>query len=316
MAAPPPAPLHAGSSIEQGITLFLDYLEKERNYARHTLDAYRRDLQQFARFLYPRISQVGIPVSAVQRQVVQSFVEELRTRGLRPSSVARKLSAIRSLFRHLCRQRVLADNPASLVGTARPARQLPKFLPLSQVEEAIALPPAAEFTGARDRAIIEVFYGGGIRLSELVALNLSALDLEEGTVRVLGKGRRERIVPIGGPALQTLKAYMQHRAALLMELDITQVDAGALFLNRKGRRLHRRTVQTNVKRYLRQVSGGQTLSPHLLRHTFATHLVEAGADLGAVKELLGHAILSSTQVYTQVSLERLRRVYQQAHPRA
>ena len=315
MAAPLPAPLHAGSSIEQGITLFLEYLEKERNYARHTLDAYRRDLQQFARFLYPRIAQVGIPVNAVQRQVVQSFIEELHTRGLRPTSVARKLSAIRSLFRHLCRQRVLADNPASLVGTARPPRPLPKFLPLSQVEEAIALPPATEFTGARDRAIIEVFYGGGVRLGELVALNLSALDLEEGTVRVLGKGR-ERIVPIGGPALQTLKAYLQHRAALLMELDITQVEAGALFLNRKGRRLHRRTVQTNVKRYLRQVSAGQTLSPHLLRHTFATHLVEAGADLGAVKELLGHAVLSSTQVYTQVSLERLRRIYQQAHPRA
>ena len=316
MAAPPPAPLHAGSSIEQGIALFLDYLEKERNYARHTLDAYRRDLQQFARFLYPRISQVGIPVGAVERQVVQSFVEELRARGLRPSSVARKLSALRSLFRHLCRQRVLADNPASLVGAARPPRRLPQFLPLTQVEEAIALPPTAEFTGARDRAIIEVFYGGGIRLGELVALNLSALDLEEGTVRVMGKGRRERIVPIGGPALQTLKAYLQHRAALLVELDITQVDAGALFLNRKGRRLHRRTVQGNVKRYLRQVSEGQTLSPHLLRHTFATHLVEAGADLGAVKELLGHAVLSSTQVYTQVSLERLRQIYQQAHPRA
>jgi integrase/recombinase XerC len=149
-----------------------------------------------------------------------------------------------------------------------------------------------------------------------VALNLSALDLEEGTVRVLGRGRRERIVPIGGPALQTLRAYLQHRAALLLELDITQVEAGALFLNRKGRRLHRRTVQGMVKRYLRQVSAGQALSPHLLRHTFATHLIEAGADLGAVKELLGHAALSSTQAYTQVSLERLRQVIQQAHPRA
>jgi integrase/recombinase XerC len=149
-----------------------------------------------------------------------------------------------------------------------------------------------------------------------VGLNLSALDLDEGTVRVMGKGRRERIVPIGGPALQTLRAYLQHRAALLVELDITQVDAGALFLNRKGRRLHRRTVQNNVKRYLRQVSQGQTLSPRLLRHTFATHLVEAGADLGAVKELLGHAAISSTQVYTQVSLERLRQIISQAHPRA
>jgi site-specific recombinase XerD len=314
MAAP--APLHAGSSIEQGIALFLEYLEKERNYARHTLDAYRRDLQQFARFLYPRISLVGIPVNAVQREVVQSFVEELRHRGLRPNSVARKLAVIRSFFRHLCRQHVLADNPASLVGSAKPAQGPPRYLPLTQIEEAIALPPATEFTGARDRAIIEVFYGGGVRLSELVGLNLSALDLDEGTVRVMGKGRRERIVPIGGPALQTLKTYLQHRAALLMELDITQVEAGALFLNRKGRRLHRRTVQGNVKRYLRQVSTGQSLSPHLLRHTFATHMVEAGADLGAVKELLGHAVLSSTQVYTQVSLDRLRQIIQQAHPRA
>lgn len=315
-AARQPPALSADSSVEQGIALFIEYLEKERNYARHTLDAYRRDLQQFARFLYPRIAQVGIPIRAVQREMVQAFVEELGARGLKPASVARKLSTVRSLFRYCCRQRVLAGNPAAQVGVARPLRRLPHFLPLAQIEQAISLPPATEFAGARDRAILEVFYGGGIRLSELVALNLTALDLEEGTVRVMGKGRRERIAPIGGPAVQALKTYLQHRAGLLIDLDITQVDAGALFLNRRGRRLHRRTVQSMVQRYLRQVAQLRTLSPHLLRHTFATHLLDAGADLGAVKELLGHATFSSTQVYTHVSLERLRHIYQQAHPRA
>ena len=178
------------------------------------------------------------------------------------------------------------------------------------------LPPVEEFSGARDRAILEVFYGGGIRLGELVQLNLSSLDLEEGTVRVMGKGKKERIVPVGRLALQALQGYLQQRTHFLLDLDITQVDAGALFLNERGRRLHQRTVQRIVRRYLSKVAEDERLSPHLLRHTFATHLLDAGADLRAVKELLGHATLSTTQIYTHVSLDRLRTIYEQAHPRS
>jgi len=308
--------LSARSSVEEGIARFLEYLEKERNYARFTLDSYRSDLQQFARFLYPRMADVRLPLREVQREMVRDFVEELQARGLKPSSVARKLAAIRSFFRYLCREGVLAGNPASGVGAPRPGRRLPPSLELEQVEEAIELPPPEEFKGARDRAILEVFYGGGIRLGELVGLNLTSLALEEGTVRVLGKGRKERIVPVGRLALGALKVYLQRRAELLVELDITQVEAGALFLNTRGRRLSRRTVQRIVERYLRQVAEGKNLSPHLLRHTFATHLLDAGADLPAVKELLGHATLTTTQVYTEISLDRLRQIYEKAHPRS
>ena len=184
------------------------------------------------------------------------------------------------------------------------------------MEEAIGLPPLETFVGARDRAILDIFYGGGVRLGELEQLNLSALDLEEGTVRVMGKGRKERIVPVGRLALENLRVYLHQRFELLLDLDVSDLDAGALLLNGRGRRLSRRSVQRIVQRYLSKVSDDASLSPHLLRHTFATHLVEAGADLAAVKELLGHNALTTTQIYTNVSLDRLRQVYEQAHPRS
>ena len=313
--------LSGDSTVEEGISRFLEYLEKERNYALHTLASYRSDLQQFARFLYPRIADVRLPLRLVQREMVCDFLEELRSRGLKKSSVARKLAAIRSCFRFLCRQKALAGNPASGVGTPHAERPLPAVLEIEQVEEAIGLPPAKEFGGARDRAVLELFYGGGIRLSELVGLNLSSLDLEEGMVRVLGKGRKERLVPIGRLALEGLRNFLQQRAEFLLELDITQVDAGALFLNGRGKRLSKRTVQRIVRRYLDRVTDqelppGGSLSPHLLRHSFAAHLLDAGADLHAVKELLGHTTLTTTQVYTEVGLERLQQIYAKAHPRA
>jgi len=322
------AALSASSTVEEGIERFLEYLEKERNYAWHTLNSYRSDLQQFARFLYPRVDDARLPLKLVQRELVAAFLEELQSRGLRHSSVARKLAAVRSCFRFLCREGVLAGNPANGVGSPRVERHIPPTLELQQVEQALELPPTGEFRGARDRAIMEIFYGGGVRLAELVGLNLTSLDLEEGTVRVMGKGRKERIVPIGCMALAALKAYLQRRAERLVELDITQVEAGALFLNTRGRRLNRRTVQRIVERYLNRAvapvdEGEDTeekrepgLSPHLLRHTFATHLLDAGADLHAVKELLGHATLAATQTYTEVGLERLREIYARAHPRA
>ena len=308
--------LDAHSGLEKAIGVFLEYLEKERNYARYTLDAYRRDLQQFARYLYPRMADVRLPLALLQQEVIRSFLEELEEKGLKPSSICRKLAAIRSFFRFLCREGILPGNPASGISAPQFQRSLPGTLNLGQIEEAIELPASGEFAGARDRAIIEVFYGGGIRLGELVQLNLSALDMGEGTARVVGKGKKERIVPVGSMALQVLEEYLKQRAQLLLDLDITQVDAGALFLNEQGRRLHQRTVQRLVKRYLSKVAEDGQLSPHLLRHTFASHLLEAGADLRAVKDLLGHATLASTHIYTQVSLDRLRSIYEQAHPRS
>ncbi len=311
-----PAALHRDSGIENAIGHFLKYLQVERNYAPYTLESYRCDLRQFARFLYPRIADSALPIRVVERATVREFVEDLHLRGMKNSTVARKLTALRSFFRFLCRQGVLAANPAH--GVAAPVvevRPRPQ-LPLEKIEEAIELPEIQTFSGARDRAILEVFYGGGVRLGELVELNLSALDLEEGLLRLLNKGRKERIVPIGSLALGALKTYIQRRAEVLIELDIKLVEAGALFLNGRGRRLSRRSVQRVVQRYLHRVVDGQSLSPHLLRHSFAAHLLHAGADLASVREMLGHATVVSTQAYAEPTLERLQHIYAQAHPRS
>ena len=306
--------LHAGSSLEEGIALFLDHLRKERNYAEHTLNSYRCDLRQFARFLYPRVDDLQLPLKAVQREQVAAFMTDLEEKNLKASTVARKLAALRSLYRFLCREGAVAANPAGAIAAPAVVRSRPRHLPVAQVAQAIEAPFAERFTGVRDRAIMEVFYGSGIRLGELVALNLSALDLEEGTIKVLGKGRRERIAPIGAKAREALQTYLLRRVEVLLEFDVAEVDAGALFLNGRGKRLSRRMVQRVVERYLRTVSEAESLSPHLLRHSFATHLLDAGADLVAVKELLGHATLTTTQVYTEVSLDRLREIYARAHP--
>ncbi len=314
MADAPQSALHAGSSLEEGIARFLEYLHKERNCAEYTLSSYRCDLQQFARFLYPRVDNLQLPLRVVQREQVQSFVADLEEKGRKASTVARKLAALRSLFRYLCREGALVANPAGAVASPLVERALPRHLPVEQVAEAMEAPSTERFSGVRARAILEVFYGGGIRLGELVALNLSSLDLAEGTIKVMGKGRKERIAPIGAKAQEALKAYLQRRAEVLLECDMSQVEAGALFLNGRGRRLSRRTVQRIVERHLRTVSEDDSLSPHRLRHSFAAHLLDAGADLVAVKELLGHATLAATQSYTEVSLEHLQAIYAEAHP--
>ena len=306
--------LHAGSSLEEGIAFFLDHLRKERNYAEHTLNSYRCDLRQFARFLYPRVDDLQLPLKAVQREQVAAFMTDLEEKNLKASTIARKLAALRSLYRFLCREGAVAANPAGAIAAPAVVRSRPRHLPVAQVAQAIEAPFAERFTGVRDRAIMEVFYGSGIRLGELVALNLSALDLEEGTIKVLGKGRRERIAPIGAKAREALQTYLLRRVEVLLEFDVAEVDAGALFLNGRGKRLSRRMVQRVVERYLRTVSEAESLSPHLLRHSFATHLLDAGADLVSVKELLGHATLTTTQVYTEVSLDRLREISAKAHP--
>ena len=314
MADAPQNTLHAGSSLEEGIARFLEYLHKERNCAEYTLSSYRCDLHQFARFLYPRVDNLQLPLRVVQREQVQAFVADLEEKGLKASTVARKLAALRSLFRYLCREGALVANPAGAVASPLVERALPRHLPVEQVAEAMEAPATERFSGVRDRAILEVFYGGGIRLGELVGLNLSSLALAEGTIKVMGKGRKERIAPIGAKAQEALEAYLQRRAEVLLECDMSQVEAGALFLNGRGKRLSRRTVQRIVERYLRAVSEDDSLSPHRLRHSFAAHLLDAGADLVAVKELLGHATLAATQSYTQVSLEHLQAIYAEAHP--
>ena len=310
-----PASLHRDSGVEEGIRHFLEHLRVERNYAVYTLESYRCDLQQFARFLYPRMADASLPIKLVERSIVGDFVEDLHMRGMKNSTVARKLTTLRTFFRFLCREGVLVASPTHGVATPEVEQRPRPQLPLEKIEEAIELPTMDTFSGTRDRAILEVFYGGGVRLGELVQLNLSAIDLKEGLLRLGHKRRKERIVPIGSLALDALNTYIQRRAEVLIELDITLVDAGALFLNGRGRRFSRRSIQRIVHSYLHRVVDGDSLSPHLLRHSFAAHLLHAGADLASVKEMLGHATVVSTQAYAEPNLERLRRVYVKAHPR-
>ncbi|MFA6109234.1 MAG: tyrosine-type recombinase/integrase [Candidatus Latescibacterota bacterium] len=311
----PPHPATA-VPLEEGIRRFLEYLERERRYSSCTVDSYRSDLRQFARFLYPRLTDVRLPLAAIRPELIAAFLEELRHRGLRPDSLARKLSAIRSCFRYLVRSGVASANPAGALEVVRTGGQAPAPLSLAAVEEALTLPTASPFRGARDRAILEALYGGGICLAELVGLNLTALDLDRGTVRVTGRGRRERAVPIGGPAVAAMRQYLKQRAELLIGLDIARVDAGALFVNGRGRRLDRRTVQRLVHRRLSQVVSDGQLSPRTLRHTYTIHLLEAGADAVSVTGLLGRVTPASVSSRMPIPLDRLREIYALAHPRA
>ena len=308
-------PLTTSSGVEEATNRFLDHLTDDRSLAPNTLSAYRCDLQQFVRYLLPRLTDIRLPVAAVERQTIREFVAELRANGLKRATQARKLTAVRALFHYLRREGVVAVNPAAGIPTPAPKSILPNTIQLQDLEGALSLPPSDDFRGARARAIMEVFYGGGIRLSELVGLNLSMLHENEATVKV-GIGRFERIVPLGSLASKAVRHYLLKRTDLVVGLEITQVDAGALFLNTSGKRLHVRTVQRIVNRYLKTVVEANGMSPHVLRHSFARHMLEAGANLSAVKELLGHATLAATKRYTIPDLNRLQNIYANAHPRA
>ncbi len=289
---------------------FFRYLRGERGFSDHTLKAYERDLFDFVAFL--RSYSEGIGPMDVNKPLLRAYLAGLSRRGYSRRTIARKLSSIRSFMRYLCREGIIPANPASSVSSPRSERRLPTFLNVEQACRAMELPPRTDPLGLRDRAILELLYGEGLRLSELAGLNLSSVDIPGGTIRVTGKGGKERIIPLGRKAAEALRDYLAVRGKLLGR----DGDKEALLLNFRGRRLSGRSVERIVKRYLLRVSEAEGLSPHVLRHTFATHLLDAGADLRAVKELLGHSSLSTTQIYTHVTVDRLRKIYEQAHPRA
>ena len=296
--------------MKDPLAAFLGALEVERHASPHTVKSYRTDLEDFLRWL-GRGSANASPTEAlraVKARDVRAYLAVLHTRGLDPVSVARKLAAIRSWFRFLRRRETVSENPAQQIRAPRQPRKLVSFLP---IDETMALmdtqnPNATTggYTAARDAAIVELLYASGLRVSELVGLDLRDLDFGEMTVRVLGKGRKERIVPFGGAAAQALRAYLGPRGS------------GPVFLNRRGGRLTVRSVHTIVKRQARAAGIARRVSPHTLRHTFATHLLDSGADLRMIQELLGHSRLSTTQRYTHVGSDQLMRIYDAAHPRA
>ncbi|CCJ99376.1 Tyrosine recombinase XerD [Cronobacter malonaticus 507] len=291
------------------IEQFLDALWLERNLAENSLSAYRRDLSMVVEWLHHR----GLSLATAQSGDLQTLLAERVEGGYKASSTARMLSAVRRLFQHLYREKIRDDDPSALLASPKLPQRLPKDLSEAQVERLLQAPTVEEPIELRDKAMLEVLYATGLRVSELVGLTMSDVSLRQGVVRVIGKGNKERLVPLGEEAVYWLEQYLTHGRPWLLNgqsLDI-------LFPSNRARQMTRQTFWHRIKHYA-QLAGieSEKLSPHVLRHAFATHLLNHGADLRVVQMLLGHSDLSTTQIYTHVATERLRQLHQQHHPRA
>ncbi len=322
----------AKGMMKQAIDRFVQYLRYERNCSPSTIGDYRFDLLQFCEFLTPP-GETTMPLDQVDHRVIREFVSWLYDRRLAKTSIARKLAALRTFFKFCMRERLTKQNPARLVSTPKLPKRVPRILseeemnsflnnlasPRRQGPRSRRTTPASDQDARlilkRDRAILELLYGSGLRVSELVGLNTGNVDLRGQMVRVLGKGRKERVVPFGSKALAAFEAYWPVREEILAH-PRTQPDHEAVFVNHRGGRLADRSVRTLVKKYARLANVNWDLHPHALRHAFATHLLADGADLRAIQELLGHVSLSTTQRYTQASIQQLIAVYDKSHPHA
>jgi len=306
-------------TADDAVAGFLTFLEKERDVSPNTVRAYRRDLEGLQAFLQGHLGVEAVAWEQVDRLAMRAWLAHLARRGLSKRSSARMLSAARSFFRFLHRADVVEANPARAVGSPKLERHLPGHLDRGQVEmmltAAATRAQEGRFTDVRDLAILELFYTAGLRHAELRGIDRRDLDLLGGVVKVRGKGRKERIVPVGAPAQRALREYERARDALLSRVG-TAGDRTAWFLSSRGKRISARALHDAVVARLSEVDEGAGLSAHALRHTFATHLLDGGADLRAVQELLGHASITTTQIYTHTSVERLQQVHRQAHPRA
>ena len=302
---------------------FLEYLRLNRNVSPNTVLAYRGDLTQFLEFLETRVGRAAA-LSDISHQQVRAFLAQLYDRGTARATSARKLAAIRSFARYLCREGQLAQDPGTLVSTPKLDRKIPAHLDPEEMRTLLETPDTHRPLGRRDRAILELFYASGLRLSELVGLGVEDVNLSERMVRVLGKGGKERIVPFNRSAASAIRVYLVDRDALMRRGLAAGHGQGRppraatepLFVNYRGGRLSTRSVDRLVRRYVSRSSARLGISPHALRHSFATHLLERGADLRVIQELLGHARVSTTQRYTHINAAQLTALYRKTHPRA
>ncbi len=302
--------------LQENLAQFLQHLKYERNLSPHTLRNYASDLEQFKEHLFAIEKRDDLPVDTIDRLTIREWMASLHT-DHKKTSVARKLASLRTFFQFLIREGKLESNPAKMVATPKIERKLPNHLTIEDAVRFIETPDVNTDLGCRDRAILEFLYATGIRVGELVGIDLADVDLREKMVRVTGKRKKQRIVPFGEPAAQALMSYLEEtRGRFLENCPITQRDVNALFLNYQGTRITTRSVGRMVDKYIRLCADIHDISPHSLRHTFATHLLDSGADLRDIQELLGHARLSTTQIYTQVSMEKMIEVYDRAHPKA
>jgi integrase/recombinase XerC len=300
-------------TLEQGLADYLTHLGLEKNSSAQTVKSYREDLTQALGFLREQLKKSSVEPRDWNTRTLRAFAAWLHEQGYAKTTIARRLAAVRSFGKYLCREGVLASNPALALRGPRKDKKLPHFLTVADVKTLLAVPPEGRPLGRRDRAILETLYSAGLRVSELVGLNLDDVDLTDGVVVVRGKGKRERLALLGGAARDALAAWLTDRAALLAE---RRRENPAVFVNQSGGRLTTRSVGRLLAKYLKLAGLDPRTTPHTLRHSFATHMLDAGADIRGVQELLGHKSLSTTQVYTHVTTQRLRQSYHKSHPRA
>lgn len=299
--------------LKDQIDAFIETLAAEKGYSAHTCRAYRRDLMEFAALVAKQLDlpEKDLELNRIENLSIRSYLGQLHRKN-KKSSIARKLSALRSFFNHLVKHRVISDNPTDGVLTPKQGRTLPTYLPVDEMFRLLDGIQTDRILDRRNRAIFETLYSSGLRVSELAGMNQGDIDFESGTVRVLGKGAKQRIVPIGAKALQAVRTY---RAQLENQEKFEPGSGKPLFLNKNGGRLTPRSIGRILKQLVARCGLLTPVTPHTLRHSFATHLLDAGADLRVVQELLGHKSLSTTQKYTHVSIDRLMAAYDKAHPR-
>ena len=296
-------------NIKLTISEFIDYCRNEKMFSKHTISAYKHDLD----LMYFNFNERGIKnLNEVDYDLLNIFLAEQLENKNSIRTIARRLSSIKSFFKYLLSSEVIKNNPASFIKTPKIKNKIPIYVQNNKINELMKLPDLSKIIGVRDRAILETFYATGIRLSELTGINLGSFNIEENLVKVLGKGAKERFVPFGSPAKKAIESYLEVRG-LSWSSDL----ATPLFVNSKGKRLTSRTIQKRVKYYLKIVLGSnEGSSPHTLRHTFGTHLLENDADIRSIQDLLGHSSISSTQIYTKVNPEKMKKIYKQTHPHA
>ncbi|MFH1853096.1 MAG: site-specific tyrosine recombinase/integron integrase [Candidatus Neomarinimicrobiota bacterium] len=289
---------------------FLSYIGKERNYSQNTLKSYGRDLQRFQAFIQTYSGEPDTTFGNVDKLAIRHFLGAEFEQGYSSRTVARRLASLKSFFKYLLRAEEISANPTIGIKTPRTPKTLPNYIPEKLIDELMAAPRIDTLNGLCDRAVLELFYSTGMRLSELTGLNIGHVDFNNQVVKVRGKGNKERIIPFGPQARKSLEQFLRERGITKYRTEAGQ----PLFTTKGNRRISIRTIQRRVKKYLQNLTAGTALGPHTLRHTFATHMLDHGADIRSVKDLLGHSSLSSTQVYTHLQPDRMKKIYRQAHP--
>ena len=302
--------------MREHIDSYISFLKNEKNYSNNTVISYKNDLLQLLNYLkdYKIIRRNNIQY--IDRSIMRKYIVYLKKCDYSIRSICRKISTIRSFFKFLSREGIVDINPTINLITPKIDKKLPHFLYLEEINKLIETPPEHTIFGIRDRSILELLYGTGMRVGELVNLNIHDIDLYEKTVRVFGKGSKERILPLGNPSIKAVQEYLTRRSLFRKNISINKNDPDALFLNRFGGRLSARSIRRIIIKYMKIAGLNKKISPHVLRHSFATHLLGGGADLRSVQELLGHESLSTTQIYTHITKERLKAIYKKSHPRS